>query len=266
MFGQTNHNDRRYYRHARERVKECDVGFWVRAEEIEEAVTVQLFRMYGDIAGMERAMLKAIPNPEQIEKARLDVEMLEKRLSEVKKGKERVVNAIADGILSNDEAAKKMKTLRGTESDCREGLELLLPQLADAPTEAMIKNKAALIKRALRSRFGRPKALDKMTWEDKRKLVEIAFDGKDPKGKRLGVYVKKPDTPEAGVRYTIKGVLADKVGELPMDDFERDMIFGFPNEITEADIEPVGGGGGGSDTKLNLFSERHAYNRIGIYQ
>ena len=61
MFGQTNnHNANRYYRHPRHRKKECDIGFWVRADDLEDAIMLRLFKMYGDIENMEKAMLRVI--------------------------------------------------------------------------------------------------------------------------------------------------------------------------------------------------------------
>jgi hypothetical protein len=83
MFGQTNHNDNRYYRHARHRKKECDIGFWVRADDLEDAIMTHLFSMYGDIENMEKAMLRAIPDNLKIEKLRKQKQAFEKQLENV---------------------------------------------------------------------------------------------------------------------------------------------------------------------------------------
>lgn len=62
-----------------------------------------------------------------------------------------------------------------------------------------------------------PEHLAKMPYNDKRKLVESVFDGKDAKGHRLGVYVNRT---ELGVTFTINGHLPDLQirGNLPISE------------------------------------------------
>jgi len=67
MFGQTNRHGKRYYRHARHRKKECrSSGLYVPAHDIETAILVNLFSMYGDSAALERAIKKAIPDMSEL--------------------------------------------------------------------------------------------------------------------------------------------------------------------------------------------------------
>jgi len=49
--------------------------------------------------------------------------------------------------------------------------------------------------------------LNKMKWEDKRKLVQAIFSGKDTNASRAGVYVRKND--KGVLEYQIRGDLLD---------------------------------------------------------
>ena len=110
MFGQTNSVGNRYYRHSRYIDQgECDLSQWVQADELERAVLVQIFATVGDAAGMEAAMLKAIPDRKKIEELQEQKKLLESELSKVGASRNRVINSIAAGTISDDEAKEKIK-------------------------------------------------------------------------------------------------------------------------------------------------------------
>ena len=63
--------------------------------------------------------------------------------------------------------------------------------------------------------------MKKMTFDNKRKLIQTAFSGLDSQGNRLGVYLTKPDKAVEPVTYTIKGIFKDVQGHFPM--FEKEI-------------------------------------------
>ncbi|MFO1095952.1 MAG: recombinase family protein [Planctomycetaceae bacterium] len=80
MFGQTNHNGHRYYRHAHTtRVKACTCTPrpWVRSDELEAAVVNQLFETFGNPAAVERALDECTPNHKEVAAARERVNRIE---------------------------------------------------------------------------------------------------------------------------------------------------------------------------------------------
>ena len=97
----------------------------------------------------------------------------------------------------------------------KDEIEKITPQVKNTPTKEQIASKARLIKRTLRGVYTREGRLKKMTFEDKRKLAQSAFGGKDVEGRRFGVYVNKPDIQGGSVAYEIKGILEDFQGQLP---------------------------------------------------
>jgi hypothetical protein len=254
MFGQTNHNDNRYYRHARHRKKECDIGFWVRADDLEDAIMTHLFSMYGDVENMEKAMLQAIPDNSKIEKLREQEQTLKKQLEKTDGQRQRLIKSIANGLISDDEAEKVIEEIRERDTLLKDEIEKIRPQIENVPIEALIKKRAKLIKRTLQAIFSRPGRLSKMSFKDKRKFVESAFGGKDAEGNRCGVYLHKPKKPGGPVTYEIKGVFADIQGQLPMSEKETERIFehGFDS--------------GPNSKKVDIVNKCHAHYGLCLYK
>jgi len=204
VFGETNHGRNRYYRHSKGQEWGCDTRLLVRADELEEAVLVRLFATLGDAAGIEAAVLKVIPDRAKIEELRERKKFLESELLKAEARKNRLIDSIADGIISKDEVTRKMEEIRARENSLKEEIDGIEPQLTHAPSEEDIRHKAELIQRMVGQIYRTPLQLRKMTFEEGRKLVSAFFSGKDAQGRRLGVYVEKK--PDSGViRYEIRG-------------------------------------------------------------
>lgn len=236
MHGETNRNKNRYYRHARHRKVECDIGFWVRADDLESAIMVHLFRMYGDIDEIQKSMLRAIPDNSKVEEMRDQKQILKKQLEKADAELQRVIKAIAKGLISDDEAEKAVAGIRERETLLKGEIEKIRPQIENVPTKDLIKKRAKLIKRQLEAVYTRPGRLKKMTFDNKRKIIESAFGGKDAKGKRFGVYLHKPDKAGGPVTYETKGIFEDVQGKLPMSKKEIERIFDLESNSNEVDF------------------------------
>ena len=221
MFGQTNHGNRRYYRHARHRVKECQSQLWVPAENLEKAVMVQLFEMFGDVKQIEKAARAAVPAKDKLEELEREKDSVEKLLKNIEHKQSRLIDAIADGTISNREVKPKMDALREREGLLVSKLALIKAELNNAPTQERLRYTAQQYAQRLAARYAIRADIAtsfisfwKMHYESKRGLVQHAFSGKDAKGQRLGVYVKKDASGE--LTYSIKGILSESSGTLPM--------------------------------------------------
>jgi len=148
-------------------------------------------------------MERAIPNTEKIRELKERKSFLESELSKNEVKKDRLIESIADGIISKVEATIKIREIRQAESELKADIDLIAPQLQDVPTEKQIASKAKLIQRQLQDFFDSPGRLARMTFEEKRSLAGTFFAGKDSEGKRLGVYVEKTNN---GFRYEIRGI------------------------------------------------------------
>lgn len=212
-----------YYMH--DPKPDCDFPRHVNADEIEQAVIVKLFGMFGDIAGMEKAMKKAIPNMQEIEDLRKRQTILRKNLGKAQKEKNRVIDFIAEGVLDKTEAKAKIEGIRNRENLLTQEIDQITQKTEDIPTEPQIKRKSKLLRRMIRSIYTSPDAINEMTFSDKRKLLESVFMGKDYDGKKLGVYVRKE---KDGIHYSINGGFGDLAGKLPMTESEVIGILGIP--------------------------------------
>ncbi|HEA66901.1 MAG TPA: hypothetical protein ENI07_08800 [Desulfobacterales bacterium] len=215
MYGQTNNGSGiRYYRHARHRKIECDIGFWVPASDLEDAIMTHLFKIYGDIDEMQKSMLRAIPDNSKVEKLRDQKQAFGNELEKVEGKLQRVIESIADDLISTDEAKKVIEKIREREILLKGEIEKIRPQVENIPTKEQIHRRAKLIRRQLEVVYFRPGRLKKMTFDNKRKIIQTAFGGKDSEGARHGVYLSKPEKAGGPVTYEIKGIFEDVQGQL----------------------------------------------------
>jgi DNA invertase Pin-like site-specific DNA recombinase len=229
FFGHTNSYKKRYYkryyRHSRHlEQRKCDPSLWVRADELEQDVLIRLFATAGDSAGMEKAMLKAIPNKAKIRELRERKQFLESELSKVVGQKNRLIKSIAKGILSEEEAKTEITHIRSRESSVKAEIDSIEPQLLNMPTEEEIKRKAKVIQRIYEGIYNEPIHLAKMNFEERRRMISSFFAGKDSQGRRLGVYVKKDR--DGIVHYEIRGAFQSFEGTVSP---EGPDILSFPD-------------------------------------
>lgn len=242
MFGQTNHNNRRYYRHPRGRKNNpCNPGYWVRADQLEEAIIIQLYAMFGNPQILKDAVERATPNSERIEELKSMLTDITKDISVNQTQINNLVRAVAEGTLPNDTVKEKMEELKKKEEALKSGelriqneLDMLPDYKRQLSKLAIEAKKAAALRRAYL-----PERLPQMTYEEKRELVQIAFAGKDMNGKRLGVYVQK--NPDGNWHYEVRGIvhmatpLTDPTmqGVLPMAKGEAQDILCVETDYTD---------------------------------
>lgn len=240
MFGQTNHNNRRYYRHPRGRKNGCDPSLWVPAEDLEQAAMVQLFAMFGDPDLIKAAVERATPNSERVEELRVRLSDIGKELGAIKSKKDRLVDAVAEGLLAKDDIKDKKEKLQNQEEELISEKSKIQTELDNLPDyRRQLSKLATQARRAAAVRLShRPETFTKMTFQQKRKLIQTAFAGKDINGNRLGVYVKKDQ--DGRWMYEVKGIIPPEhfttdptfTGKLPMKVNEAQDILGVDTEFS----------------------------------
>lgn len=180
-------------------------GWYVRREEIEEAVIARLFALFGDPSSVEEAIQKAIPDLSEIEELRSRKADYEKKLQKLSKGTDRLLEAIQEGIIPKAKAKEKMDDILAQENILKTEISKIEVRTENAPTKKQIQQHAALIKGMAKWVYSREDHLETMSWEKKRNLCEKIFAGKDAQGRRLGVYIKKEGRTERS--YIIRGIL-----------------------------------------------------------
>jgi hypothetical protein len=111
-------------------------------------------------------------------------------------------------------------------------IDRIVPQIENLSTKKKIERSSKLISRVLRQVYSSNSALIKMSYKDQRELVQRTFAGKDLEVLRLGVYVRKSDDPERQWAFTIRGILVNFEGQLPISELELQEYLGDEEGIT----------------------------------
>jgi site-specific DNA recombinase len=231
MFGQTNPNGQRYYRHAhQDRVRNCPIKApqpWVRAEAIEEEVVSKLFDLLGNPAAIERAVNAAVPACEEALKQR---SRLEEELLKVGRARDRVLGMIEKDAITDAQAEAKLRELQEREAGLRVELDRLAATLADVPDAETVRlfveqwDCGGIRCVGVLDEYGNEyeggnsvSSWIAMRKDDRPKLIDAALTGSLPDGTPAGVYV----TPTGGARfrpknysYRIRGRLIEATGQV----------------------------------------------------
>jgi len=251
MFGQTNHGKRRYYRHPRGTIRQCDPSFWIPADNIEKAVLVHVFKMYGDVTGIEEAIQSAFPNKGEIEGLETKKVHCEQELRGVRRQTQRVVNAISEGTLKASEARHKMHELRAREAYLAGEICKLDSRIATVPSQQYVKERALAAKRMIAMRHSGYTRLSEMSFEERRSLFAHVFAGRDAEGKRFGVYVERSTSQEEPWNYSIRGGIFEQTGTAPMPLSDMHYFLEVDPEAGD-DFDPTLGEGSSSKTRFSL--------------
>jgi DNA invertase Pin-like site-specific DNA recombinase len=227
MCGQMSPHGQRYYRHqSRNGAAGCSLTFrpWVPAGLLEEKVLAELAEMWGNPKAVEKALADAQPNRAESDRARKRLESIETEQAKIKRGQDRIIGFIAKGTITEEQAEGQLTTLNEREVALAEESDRLQRQLSGILSPA-VRGRLAEQVVAARRRAGSwqrdtmrsAEDPERMTYEQKRMLVEDVFGGTTPDGRRMGVYVTPIDA-ERNVkhrrwRYEIRG-RAEWGGEL----------------------------------------------------
>jgi DNA invertase Pin-like site-specific DNA recombinase len=253
LQGQTNRNSSHYYRHPAKnsRKVECDVQAWVRADIIEEIVMAELFKLYGDPVGLENAILRAIPDHDELRAMEDQLADCEKELVKVRKEIDQLVQMRLDGEISKDDLARTKAPKIEREAGLKAQLALLRPRLSSLPSEKAIRHKSRMAQKvmasALKAVHGSSEHLETMSWKNRRLLLEKVFCGVDADGRKLGVLVSFDEKAKSWA-YEIRGGLEHIAGWLPkksvdayelvvedeMSKNEIDIIEDFPSDRADS--------------------------------
>ena len=214
-------NGTRYYRPAV--ACDCPIGH-VRADDLEAVVIRQLFETLSNPKAVEAAIAAARPDREKAEKQRKRQEDMDAKLATIKRGRAKLMKALTDDLLPEDEVRTKLAELRGRERKVEDQRDRLAEALANVPSAEEVR---ALSKRVSvrlsnkRRDIAHDFAALAEDWDASRALVEKAFDGTTLEGRPMGVYIRNIPGYE-GKRprpwgYTLRGHLVEDGGRTDLD-------------------------------------------------
>jgi DNA invertase Pin-like site-specific DNA recombinase len=214
-FGYTNRSGNRYYRHVRYRKINCTYHKYIPADEIENSVLIHLVNTLGDVERINNAIKNATPDISKVNGLTSEKEDLIVESKKINSQKEKVVEKVSKGILTDDEIQSQMTKLRDREVSISNRLQLIESELSNIPDKDKVKRLTALGMAVLADITKDPKSVFKKSYKWKRNLVEHAFSGTDAHGKRLGVYIEEDGE---GWKFEIRGTLENTVLNLPLSD------------------------------------------------
>jgi site-specific DNA recombinase len=231
MSGQTNQKKLSYYRHAYD--DSCDAFNSIRGDLIENCVMDDIFRMLGDRPKIEEAAKAAVPNLAEIEALTEEIDLNKKQLVKIKKGKDLLVAAVMSDTMNKEDIKEQMTKLKEREVLLQAQIDIATIKCDSIPTKEEITRKSTLLLRLTENILKGQKHLEEISFEDKRKILQYAFDGKDADGKRFGVYIDRDS--KGNWLYTIRGAFIDSKG------IRRDIdIFDVAKKVDSKSLELLG--------------------------
>jgi len=264
MYGQTSRRTNRYYRHLdRTRMKKntrqcnhCDG--WVRADELEELVTLALFQTFGNPVAVQQAIERASGDMEQVSEYQARMERVDADLKKIETGRQRILDLIVKGTITTAQTEAKLSDLKDREAKLREEQGRLADYLGNRPSpeqiKAVSKKVAAEMTRlqcrtTTARRVASRKPFSKMTEAEKTALLQMVFSGKTPDGKRMGIHIEFDDM--GNWTFSIRGHLLEQEG-----------LIRLPEKIKAEMHEYFEGGSPNIIDGQNLLSKYRLYSRF----
>lgn len=229
LSGQASQGKYRYYRHLSKKVlvgpaKMCNRPHscnHVNAKDIEEAVVVHLFEMFGNVAAIRKAIEDATPNRQKLEREQNQLMRVEKELLETNMKRKRIARLNIDGKITDAEANEHLDELNTRQVQLKDKQRQLTANLQNRIDPKDLNRLSQDIEKQFKSMKNKLKlnikhalhAYDEMTWDDKRNLLETVLGGKTRDGKRMGVYINWKD--KDNWSFSIHGQFIDRTGLKP---------------------------------------------------
>jgi DNA invertase Pin-like site-specific DNA recombinase len=206
MFGQTNHNGKRYYRHAHAaRDRECPGAIkkaWISADVIENAVMRHLFEMFGNPSAVQKAIQKATPDSEKMRELVGRQNSIADDLKKIEQARTRILDLVEKDVISEKDAFKKLTELKEREAKLNEERARLIDELAHVPSSEDVRKFSQEIggrilqytNATLQAKIMHlNEVFEEMPYDEKRELCQKVFGGKTVEGKRMGVWMSWGD-------------------------------------------------------------------------
>jgi hypothetical protein len=193
-----------------------------------------LFQCFGNPQAVERAIEEATPNLEKIKEFVQRRNRIETELEKNKEARTKILRLLKRELIPEDEAERELEDLKDREARQRIELQGLQDSLENVPTPAAIQAVAQQISGSFRLTAKikhANRALEEMTWDDRRALAQMVFSGTRAEGGRLGVYIESSDEQakrrDKRWQYRIFGHLIHERGQLPMSKARMEACFAF---------------------------------------
>ncbi len=181
------HSYLKYYRHRPD--VPCKAFTYIPTQRIEEAVFQAIFENFVDVPNFEKAIAESLPDPTTKTDIELRIAKNRKRINKLDKDLDDLVNLALSGTLTRETIQKKETELIHAKSICIDEISNDQRFLQSLPDIEQVKEEANSVRRLLLDYFGSKEHQTEMTYEDKRKLLQWLFEGRDKEGNNYGIYI-----------------------------------------------------------------------------
>jgi DNA invertase Pin-like site-specific DNA recombinase len=207
LGGQKSKGGKCYYRHASvDHKRPCTISRpWIPSEEIERKVFEQLFETFGNPVAVQRAIEAAVPNLERIEKLRAQMSDRQQAVAKLKSGRAKILRMLAEELISEKETKEQLALMKKQEARYLDDIAQIEERVQNVPSREEIEKIAGKVSASFSGVRDMPfsgaktklvatiKSInhhpEEMTWEEKRKLLELVFSGRREDGRKMGVYI-----------------------------------------------------------------------------
>ena len=162
---------------------------------------------------------------------------LKKRLKDLDQQRDRLVQAVADGTMVKEDIKKSMDKIRESEESARTRIGAIDYELGGIPGADKIEKLNRFKGRIVRS-FSKdyPKWILDKSYDYQKNLLRTAFAGKDPQGKRFGVYVLYNEKTKK-FDFELRGILGTELMSTPMDTWTIAQLFHLDSDYQDVEVE-----------------------------
>jgi len=180
----------KYYTHPHRKDERCRPGYkLLPGSGIEKAVFKTIFRNTIDVESFRKAVAEQAPDDTKINSIKANIKYNEKELKKIEKELDKLVKIALNEILTPETIKKTEEVLLTRKKNTTTELETDRKNLKSMPRLKDFEKQVKEIRYKLVKRFQSEEHLEKMTFDQKRRLLEYLFDGKDQEGKHYGIYV-----------------------------------------------------------------------------
>lgn len=185
----------KYYRHPAGKREKCRALTSIAIKQLEKTVLTSIWENLSDEdSGFNDAWGDNYPDQGKIDKLRKNIEANRKALAVAEIDRDKLVNALLKGILSEDAIKVKNDSLSREIARLKDRLSKDEERLKRVPSPEEIERQEKKLKMAFQDFYYSRERFDSMSFDECRALMFSIFDGVDDEGKPLGVYVKRIST------------------------------------------------------------------------
>lgn len=207
LMGMTQNKEKGYvyYAHVpKDHCKDPGKANNIKAELLEKAVFAKLFVVFGDKAQIEESINREYGIAEgEAEKVKDEIKAKKAAFRKAEKEMDKMVEAVAKGILTDDEIEKRASKIRGEKARLEKDIKELTEQ-ADSVLLKVDEFSRALLARMKESWLRHPDHLQEMSFEKKREMLKTIFIPRIGSERPSGIYLAKKD--KGRWYFTIEGV------------------------------------------------------------